>query len=76
MTQNITFWLRYTIQTRRFLYYRFLYSSGGQPSMRLNLQEKFRKKSTHKHIQNKVVSIFYFRRIAGYILRDVSENNI
>lgn len=76
MTQNITFWLRYTIQTHRFLYYRFLYSSGGQPSMRLNLQEKFRKKSTHKHIQNKVVSIFYFRRIAGYILRDVSENNI
>ncbi len=44
--------------------------------MRLNLYEKFRKKSTHKHIQNKVVSIFYFRRIAGYILRDVSENNI
>lgn len=76
MTQNITFWLRYTIQTHRFLYYRFLYSSGEQPSMRLNLYEKFRKKVHTSIFRIKVVSIFYFRRIAGYILRDVSENNI
>ncbi len=44
--------------------------------MRLNLYEKFRKKVHTSIFRIKVVSIFYFRRIAGYILRDVSENNI